>query len=249
VETLAAQGGLFLAACAVSAGVLARRGRLSPRQREAVRLGLWAAAAFGAFFVINNTRNGFVFAGLLWLAPALAIMVARMDPGGFAGAALAAALIFLSGVQSFSFANEPFLAEARFLSEQVGKRGVLLVPGCPYPELSYLSGLSILALWDASIPSPQRCPSPGAPLDAGLVGRLREPSDPGAPVLLALGSNVSVFDADVSEAIKWRQIFSPWRAAGADQARLEASMLAKLPKIKGIAVSPNGWRYARLDQL
>jgi tetratricopeptide (TPR) repeat protein len=234
VRTLSEQGGVLALLAAFALLAHALRGEPDAARRRALRVAASASAAFAAFFILNNSRNGFVFASLL-SAPLIVCLAASRMSGWkrWAPIALASALTF-AGLREP--ASDPLLSESRFLTSALGRDGVLLVPGCPFPELTYFDPIHVLSLAASS------CDAPLEDLKS-LPERLAFYRLRGRTVLLALGSGDAEAEKDPFGALKHRQCFRP---DGRNADRLEAQAAAALGAGAEPLRSPQGWRYLRL---
>jgi hypothetical protein len=211
-------------------------------------------AAIGGFFLINNAHNGFIFASLT-LVPVLLAVVIR---GSWIGLAI---LVFVAWPRTYENvvrivrsgeygANDPQLAEVRFLQELLGPRDVLLTPGAPFPEMLYLAHLNILEVsaggsshGDFEVPVVY----PGAVLRARIAWWLAH----GGRVYYALGDESTDFTGDVSGAEKERQIF--WRPESVARERaaklreLRTALEASGLDVGGGRRSPQGKSYAEIQ--
>ncbi len=226
---------------------------LSPFER---RLAIATGANFAAiagFFLINNTHNGFIFASLTLVPVLLAVVlresrvaVAALVVLAFPGTRENIHRVLRAGAAG---ANDPTLAEVRFLEGTLGRGDVVLTPGSPVPEMLYLSHLNA---FEVSLGDPTHNGTevpllhPGDALQARVAWWLGH----GSRVFYALGDDSTDFTGDVGGAEKERQIF--WRPETAARERapalqairtaLEASGL----EIVDGPVSPRGERYAEV---
>ena len=226
----------------------------SPVER---RLTIAAGANFAAiagFFLINNTHNGFIFASLT-LLPVLLAVGLRNSWIGLAALIIAATpgtrYNIERGIRAgVSGANDPQLAEVRFLEQALGPRDVLLTPGSPFPEIFYLSHLNVFETsLGGSTHQGNEVPvlNPGAPLRARVAWWLGH----GTRVFYALGDDSTDFTGDVSGAEKEHQIF--WRPETAARERapalqkLRAALEASGLELRDGVISPRGQHYAEVQ--
>lgn len=229
-ETLHIQGRPLLQAV-LAGGVLAillGRGRawLQEPARRASALAGVCAAAFCLFFVLNNSHNGFIFSALLLLPVPLAFALAELGALRWPflmGCLLAISFSALQGLEHGQD-QDPILGEARFLSRLMRPGDVLVVPGSPFPELTYLRHLDILRVGtdgakDTDVPT----------VEAGLLApRLAGTLEQGRRVFFAPGDQEASFTGDVGTQ-KRRQVFE---TAGDAQSR-RASALALRRRLEG----------------
>ncbi len=220
------------------------------------RLAIATAGNFvgiAGFFLINNAHNGFIFAGFTfvpvmigaaihrsWIGLAIVLYLAR--PGTVDNIYR----MMQSGAQG---ANDPQLAEARFLGHTLGERDVLLTPGSPFPEMLYLSHLNV---FEVSTGEPTHRGSdvpvlhPGEALRARIAWWLGN----GRRVIYALGDELTDFSGDLGGAEKEHQIFWRNEAAARERApilrQLRAAVEASGIEMRETLVSPHGNRYAEI---
>jgi hypothetical protein len=256
VDTFTFQLGVPLgrAAIILAAALLLRLVRRAPQSDRERRLSLATLANFAAvsaFFVINGTRNGFIFAALT-LVPAWVAVSIR--DSWIAVAALAA--VMLPGTAAhvqYVLANDqhgpndPLLREVQFLQHTLAARDIVLTPGSPFPELFYLSHLNVLEV-AAEEPTHPGTDSPVVRPTSVLRDRIGWWLAHGSRVFYAVGDRATDFVGDVSGAEKGRQIF--WRPETAASQR-GAALDAMRAALEGIGLSfgdeitsPNGERYA-----
>ncbi|MFA6316113.1 MAG: DUF2723 domain-containing protein [Elusimicrobiota bacterium] len=207
-------------------------------------------ASFSLFFLVNNSQNGFVYAGLLGMP----LLLAAWAPGSAAWVLVAAALAgaALGSRTEFSAVpwRDPMLVETRFLDNLLRKGDVMVVPGCPFPEMVYERRFNFIAVGGGQDLA-KACVLPLADPKT-IVGRVAWALRRGRQVFLAPGDLDADFNAvagDVSGAQKLRQVF--WtpdtdvgqrRAAVLEVRRvIDASFTSEC----GLS-SPQGWRYCRL---
>ena len=258
VRTMGYQtGALFRAAvvCLAAVAVLRvwRRMPLTAHeQRLAVATGA-NLAAIGGFFLINNTHNGFIFASMT-LVPVLVAVALRHS---WVGLAVFAFLTVPHTVREVTYAllnnthgaNDPMLAEVRFLQRTLGPRDVVLTPGSPFPEMFYLSHLNLIEVSTDSSTHPGTdvpLAHPGPVLRARIAWWL----DNGGRVFYAVGDESTDFTGDVGGAEKGRQIFWRPETAAAERAPKLQSLRAALEtsglELHDGPISPNGERYAEV---
>ncbi|MBI5624615.1 MAG: hypothetical protein HY924_12625 [Elusimicrobia bacterium] len=257
LDTLRVQARFFLALLAAAALLKAMAGELREsmaRLRKNGALALAAAlfAAFSAFYALNNTRNGFVFASLLALPVVLAelVPVRRSHLAGFALAALALAG---SGAREVlghesSAGRDPVYREALFLSRTLGASDAVLVPGCPIPELERLSGIRLIPAAPSgrgSHEGPHACPDrPVRPMEPGRVADLLAA---GRRVLYAPAPPGGARDLDYVGDLKKRQAYAPFHRSAAGQERCLAGIERVLSRFHSREVrSPQGRVYREL---
>src|SRR6185369_13840890 len=209
-------------------------------------------AAFAAFFLINNTRNGFVFASQTLVPVMLATAIrdsrraiAILLPLVLLNVGVGVADIHRRGAHG---ANDPLLSEVRFFETTLGPRDVLLVPGRLYAEVLYLSHFNIIEVSaEASRPAADvPLVHPGPMLRARIAWWL----DHGGRVYYALGDDTTDFTGDVGGAQKARQIF--WRSELTARERAPALQALRTAveayglEIGRAVVSPRGERYAEV---
>ncbi|MBI5884358.1 MAG: hypothetical protein HZB91_14780 [Elusimicrobia bacterium] len=259
-ETMRVQGGLFLGLLALALGLKAAAGELRSglsRLRSTGALGLMAAYAlsFSAFFIINNTRNGLAFAALIPL-PLLLAGLAPAKPLFLAAFALLACLQGARGTAEVlahesGKSRDPILSEASFLSSELGPADILLVPGCPFPEISYLTKTRLVPVAPPLMPADAaefpalRCSGkPVERLDAAALSRMLES---GGRALFTAGEASDPRDLDVSGDFKKRQVFMPFETSRQGQERALAAFLPLLPRSRLRKVtSPQGRVYIEL---
>ncbi|MBI5622564.1 MAG: DUF2723 domain-containing protein [Elusimicrobia bacterium] len=211
----------------------------------------WANLGFySAFFIINNSQNGFVYGSLIG-AP---FLLASWAPGARAWVLAAAALasaglgsrVELAAVPS----RDPMLVETRFLGGLLAKGDVVVVPGCPFPEMVYERRLNFVAVGEGELMA-KVCSVPVTGPDAA-VGRIAWTLKTGRKVYLAQGDLKADFNTvagDVSGAQKLRQAF--WTPDPGSALRQEVMLklrrkLTSSFKTECGTVSPQGWEYCKL---
>jgi hypothetical protein len=210
-------------------------------------------AAIAGFFLINNTHNGFIFASLT-LVPVLLAVGLRES-----WVALAALVVLaVPGTREnihrvlqagAAGANDPTLAEVRFLEQTLGRGDVLLTPGSPFPEMLYLSHLNAL---EVSLGDPTHNGTEVPLLHPGDVLRARVAwwLSHGSRVFYALGDDSTDFTGDVGGAEKEHQIFWRPETAARERAPVLREIRAALERsgleiVDGL-VSPRGEHYAEI---
>ena len=228
-----------------------------PVEQRLATAALANLGVLGAFFLINNTHNGFVFASLA-LAPALiAVVASRLRNGRivFLGLAsvLAIGMAFVAkdrivatpGVVS----RDPVLAEVQFLDARMRPKDVILTPGCPFPEMQYLTPLNLVELRSSGVGA-DSCQVPYACVDRTLRDRGDWWTTHGSRVFMALGDETTNFTSDEDWGEKRRQIFGdPWLTASERAphlASVRSAMEAAGLLIGSVMLSPGGQRYAQV---
>jgi len=254
--TMSFQAGVLVRLAIVLAIVVVLRRLRTPATPFEHRLTTTTAANFAAvtgFFLINNTHNGFNFASLT-LVPVLLAVTIRDSWVGLAALVLLAVpgtdnniiRIVNSGAQG---ANDPQLAEVRFLQTLLGPRDVLITPGSPFPEMLYLSHVNVVEL-SAAAPSHPAAEVPVVRPGAVLRARIAWWLAHGARVIYALGDESTDFTGDVTGAEKEHQIF--WRPEIAARERapalrgLRVALEAAGLEVREGLASPRGCRYAEI---
>ena len=258
IATMSFQAGVVVRVAAVML-VLALVRRVWTRRSLASaerRLALAAAGNFAGiagFFVINNTHNGFIFAALTLVPVVIAAVIGR----SWVGLALLVYLALPGTVDNVhrmmqagtQGANDPQLAEVRFLEQTLHDRDVLLTAGSPFPEMLYLSHLNVFEISAAGPTHPgSEVPvlQPGEALRARVAWWLGR----GSRVLYALGDDSTDFTGDVNGAEKEHQIF--WRDETTARERapvlheLRAALEASGIALRDTLTSPRGNRYAEI---
>jgi hypothetical protein len=237
---------------AIREGRRARSGAAPPGD---VRLLVASLAVFGAvagFFLVNNNRNGFIYAGLALLPLLVARAASRgtwtrralgLTPIVSVPLAVSAAL---SGTHRF---NDPLPAEIRFVESTVGPRAVLLTPGCAFSEIRLLSQISV---FQVEVPgaSVHGCPFPWAEAGEVLRSRIRSWRDQGVTAYYAYGDEERDFSGDANGREKDVQLFwSPELVAKERAPRLQAVRAALASaglRLEPPFVSPHGARYSKV---
>lgn len=247
---------LVIVAAVILTIALPQRRRTSPAGLERrLHHAAWAnAAAIAAFFLINNTHNGFIFASLA-LVPVVVAVVANDSP--IAGRTLLwlaplSMIVSLANLLTFGVGGrrDPQLDEVRFLQSTLGPRDVLIVPGALFPEMLYLSHFNV---WELRETDSQEGPGdqPLVRPDATLAARIELWRSHGSRVLFALGDDTADFVGDPVGAAKERQIFWRPETLGRERAPkmegLRASLQEAGIRIGAGPVSPQGYRYAELS--
>ncbi|MBI5209584.1 MAG: tetratricopeptide repeat protein [Elusimicrobia bacterium] len=258
--TLFWQGGpfLFLVAAMVPAAFFLRRrgpagssGSSTPAPALPLAVSFLNLLAFAAFFLINNTSNGFIFAGLLLLPLPLALAAAEprlrrlFVPASLAALAWSALCL---PRHTMARSNDPMLAEVRSLESLLGPRDVLLLPGSPYPEALYLRHFNILDIgdWDDGPPFPE---VPRARPGPGLLERVDSYLRRGRKVFFSAGDVDFLPALTLHGAWKDRQVFMPAKLAPGDR-KEEAAGLMRLFgsrfELAAAGRSPRGVVFYRL---
>jgi hypothetical protein len=209
---------------------------------------VWIAAlCFAGFFFVNNSANGFVFAGLLLLPLAVGAWASGSRARRkvlFAAAAVSAAL-WAGYASAVARKGDPFAGEARFLRESLGPNGLLIVPGCPSPELFYFGHFHAVAVDGGG--GSLRCAAPVEAFGSRLLGRIERAQKLGGKVLLALGGDGEEPAKDPSVALKEGRGFDPWSTDASLQTRFAARLAEGLAGSGSETFSsPEGWRYLRV---
>ncbi|MFI5360711.1 MAG: hypothetical protein ACHQ49_01975 [Elusimicrobiota bacterium] len=239
----------LLALLAALAAVAASR----PRSRAAAAVGLASTASYAAFFLINNTQNGFMFAAFLSV-PLLLCVVDGIPQAWrpLAGPAMITAMaISLPGAApSAGPAGDPLFSEARFLNTLIHRGDLLVLPGCPFPELMYDRRFDALQAGDVAEPA-QMCVVPVAVPEL-LLARLTARLLLGHRVFFSAGQHAAAAAPDAGSfgSQKSRQPFatrdvSPERQAAAVKA-LAQGLRSSFDMDCGLR-SPQGWGYCRLQ--
>jgi hypothetical protein len=241
--TLARHGswaGLLILAAALGGWLWRRR-----EARAELKAGWLASLCFAAFFLINNSQNGFVYSSVLALAPAAAAAPLPWAASLAAAAAGVTAAAFSSARGlSDGPADDAQFVEARFISGLVGQRGLLAVPGCPAGELFYERFFPVLDIGPS--PSPERCL---APYSADPAPRLERALASGRRVWVSFGDLETDFGGDLSGTQKLHQIFETPLLKAADRRRLAQRRRAALERafrFSGPTLSPAGRPYWEL---
>jgi|GEM_PF-4720301 len=245
--TLARHGGWAgLAILAAAAGGWLWR-RLGPRleARAEERAGWTASAAFAAFFLINNSQNGFVYSSVLALAPAaVAVPLPWAASAGAGAAGLSAAVVAAARGLSDGPAEDAQFVEARFISRLIGPRGLLIVPGCPAAELFYEGAFPVLDIGPA--PTQGLCQ---APYSAQPTPRLERTLAAGRRVWVSFGDLETDFAGELSGVQKQHQVFeTPLLKAEQRRtlARFRRAALERSFRLHGPLFSPAGRPYWEL---
>jgi hypothetical protein len=203
------------------------------RDREVLVVAGLVFGGFAGFFLINNTRNGFVFASLALVPVALARLVAGTR--WLVWAVLPFALVSvasgaLRALDSGGAADrDPMHVETRFLGSVLGTRDVLIVPGCPHPELFYLRHLNVLGVSVRPARGDDRgCDTPIVLADEAFLDRIHWYQAHGSRVLLSEGDPDRDFEGDRSGAEKERQVFHGPGYRAADRRALASRVRALL---------------------
>jgi hypothetical protein len=251
---LAAAGPVLLIGllAAIQEGRRVLRREASPGDVRLLVAALAVLGAVGGFFLINNNRNGFIYAGIA----VLPLLVARAaSRGTWARRVLGltpffsvrfAVLAALSGMHRF---NDPLPAEVRFVESTLGPRAVLLTPGCAFAELRLLSTITVFRV---QLPgtSVHGCPAPYAETGEVLRARVRSWHDQGVTAYYAYGDEEHDFSGDANGREKERQIFwDPELSAKTRAPRLQAVRAALASAglhLDPPIVSPHGARYSKV---
>jgi hypothetical protein len=258
VASLSGQAGVLVrVAVVVVVLVLARwlwaRRPLGSAERRLALATVGNFAGIAGFFLINNTHNGFIFASLTLVPVMIAVAIGR----SWIGLAVLVYLAWPSTVDNIEHmmqsqaqaANDPQLAEVRFLEQVMGDRAVLLTPGTPFPEMLYLSHLNLFEVSTGEATHRSNdvpVLHPGEALRARIAWWLGN----GRRVIYALGDESTNFTGDLVGAEKERQIF--WRNELAARERapilrqLRAALEASGIEIRETLASPRGNRYAEI---
>jgi hypothetical protein len=241
-----------MAALAAAAGRRAPRTPLTGRERTLLTVALANFAGFALFFLVLNSRNGFIFAALALAPPLLVLPAARSRAALLALAlALPPLLAVVAVVESrggITQGHDPILREQRFLASLLGPRDLVLTPGCPFPDVRYFAPLNLVAISPAA---PLRCESPSLRIGDVLRARVQWWSAHGSRVFLALGDQSTDFAVDVSGDEKQHQIF--WTPQlGAQERRSSATTLRASLDSAGLRLgavhdSPGGERYLEVS--
>jgi hypothetical protein len=258
VEMASYQVGVLLRVCAIllPLALLVRRWWATVATPMERRLTIAAVANFAGiagFFAINGSHNGFIFASTA-LAP---VLLATALHGSYLGLAAVLYLAVPGTVENVHHmlqagaqgANDPQLAEVRYLEQTLGPRDVLLTPGSPFPEMLYLSHLNVFEVSaNESTHSGSEVPvvHPGPTLQARIAWWRAH----GSRVFYALGDDSTDFAGDISGVEKEHQIFWRPETAARDRAKalqairtaLEASSL----EARDGLVSLRGEHYAEI---
>jgi hypothetical protein len=245
--TLARHGGwagLILLAAATGGWLWRRFGPgLTARPEE--RVGALASAAFAAFFLINNSQNGFVYSSWLALAPAaLAAPLPWAASVAVGAAGLSAAAVAAAHGLSDAAAQDAQFVEARFISRLIGPRGLLVVPGCPAGELFYEGTFPVLDI--GPTPASDLCQ---APYSAQPAPRLERTLAAGRRVWVSFGDLETDFAGDLSGTQKQYQVFENNLLKAAERrelARSERAALERSFRLLGPTLSPAGRPYWEL---
>jgi len=250
-----ATGGLLLLAAAFSGlALLVRRWRPAFDQAQTRGLALGAASLlfYSLFFLINNSCNGFLYAGVLTLPVILGVLVReqKLLRAAFAPAALLLLANSAGERPPYGPQDDPMWKETKFLDALLKPGDLVVVPGCPSPEVLFQRHLNILMVGDMA--------------DAGTTWVPQSPlAETPAWIAQALGQGRRVFFAPGNlqgsmaspqdngfEAQKRRQIFWVSEADSPEAARRFAALRKSLSdsfKMDCAMSSPQGWRYCRLS--
>ncbi len=212
-------------------------------------------AGFAGFFLFNNARNGFVFASLLLLPVILAIgmtwaprMVWVIAP--IAGCVAVAGAIDLQSTGP-SADKDPMYLETLFLDDALGEQDVLVVPGCPSPELLYLKHLNVLGVTDRPAESGGRsCETPMVLPDPSFLDRLAWYRARGSRVFYTNGNVETDFGGDASGAEKSAQVFHSQSYLARDRKNLADKVNAILRQrftLHPGLMSPQGRPYFEVE--
>ena len=246
-HTLAVQGYpfLWLALAGAGAALLLRAARPAPPGAPALPGSARAllvtgagSAALALFFLLNNTKNGLVYASLLPLCFPLAFAASR-DAWLRRLFVLAAGLTLLLPVRSeltLSRDRDPVMVETQFLARALGPADLLVLPARPVPELLYLRRFNVLEEASPAAAVPQG-PNPRLAPDE-LRRRVDAALGRGRRVLLFLGGAPA---AACPDPLLAQAAPEP----GADGARLARSLAKTFDLSRGLR-SSQGCRYALL---
>lgn len=213
---------------------------------RAAGLALMNLAAYSLFFIINNTHNKFIYVILLPAPVLLSIAaggagpLARLTLTAVAGtcATLGAARGLAGGPS-----DDPIYSETRFLDGLLRAGDVLVLPGCPKPELLFGRRPAVLPISDLA-PAGDRCLAPGTPLSA-LPGRLRETISRGRRVYFPGEEGVALEGRHRG----WSELFTT--AGESPEQRTRGVLQAREALEKAFTLdcglrSPHGRTYCRL---
>lgn len=219
---------------------------------SAAAICLASTASYTAFFLINNTQNGFMFAALLSMPLLLCVLpgIPKMWRPLAAPALLAAMSMNLPyDVPTDGPTGDPLFTEARFLRTLIGKGDLLVLPGSPFPELMYERRFDALQAGDAAQPAHMSIAPVAQPEE--FKERLTDRLLLGKRVFFSAGSpdTAAATGDNGNGSQKRRQPFSTW---GVDAAREAASTRVLTKSLRssfdmdcGLR-SPQGWAYCRL---
>ncbi|MBI5622565.1 MAG: tetratricopeptide repeat protein [Elusimicrobia bacterium] len=183
--TCLAIAGLFLGLLSLgSASRAAGSGRV-------VGLGLANAVFYTLFFLINNTKNGFVYAGFLSLPFLLAGLSGPCAWAGrllLAPAVLASAWVFAQRGLPIGPDADHISVEARFLQEALRPGDAVILPGCSQWPMFYDRRLNFLSMGGSS--EAQACIAPVASPET-LAPRVEAMLRSGHRVLFLSGGRLS----------------------------------------------------------
>jgi hypothetical protein len=231
-------------------------------ERRLATAALATFAVVGAFFLINNTHNGFVFASLALVPTLFAVLASRLRFGR--PVFLAAALMPVIGLSSMASLglggargdHDPLLVEVQYLRKQIGPKDVMLTPGCPFAEMQYAAPMNFIELRDDGAED-TTCQAPHACIDGTLHDRVDWWTANGGRVWLAMGDETTDFAGNndtgadnPNGAEKARQIYWDPRLRVSERARHLAEMRAALDaaglSLGTVITSPGGKRYSEV---
>lgn len=252
LRTLGAHGAWpVLALAAVLPGlalVLKRRPKgLPPPQARALLLAGVCGLSYALFFLINNSRNGFVYAALLPAPLFMGLLAGRTRLLRAASLVLAGAALALSlqDRPAMGPQGDPLFKEAGFLGSLLKPGDILVVPGNPFPELNHRRRFNFLTVGELG---EQRSSfAPRTSLDS-----LRRRAAGGRKLYFAPGDIAAPFAEGLADdgAQKRRQVFWVRGAASPEVRAGLASLRADLERdflLDCSIVSEQGWRYCRLS--
>jgi len=190
-------------------------------------------AGFAGFFLFNNARNGFVFASLILLPVILAIGMTWTPRMVWVIAPIAACVAVAGAIDlqstGTSADKDPMYLETLFLDDTLREQDVLVVPGCPCPELLYLKHLNVLGVTDRPAESGGRsCETPMVLPDSSFLDRLAWYRARGSRVLYTNGDVETDFGGDASGAEKSAQVFHSHSYMAQDRKNLAGKVNAIL---------------------
>ncbi|MBI4676596.1 MAG: tetratricopeptide repeat protein [Elusimicrobia bacterium] len=248
VDYLGGKPLLAVGAALLCLGMATRLGRewLKGERGSTVILAAAHLLSYGLFFLINNTKNGFVYAGflslpLLFAATAGGTRASRLL---FPPAALVLAWMSAGRVPAVGPGSDHIQVESRYLQGLLGRGGVALLPGCPDWALVYDRRLDFLTMGE----SPEQVETCIAPVvrPEALAGRVAETLKQGRRVFLLAGGRLREEreGARSPSHVFWNGLAEPAerdRAMLAIRRRLEGSFAMEC-----VFRSPQGWEYCRL---
>ncbi|MBI5210573.1 MAG: tetratricopeptide repeat protein [Elusimicrobia bacterium] len=180
------------------------------RHRSVFIAGFLTAASYGLFFILNNAENGLVFIVpvLLPMMLALAASAAVWTKVIFLVAALrwvVGAPVLVRDIMVVG-AQDPVYLEVRFLAQALRPSDVLLMPGCPFPEMIHYRDFNVLQVGGQDRGN-DACLAPQSALDEALAARLRRKLEAGGSVFLAEGAPWTGFSRGPGMTQKEHQLF------------------------------------------